>query len=374
MPALIAASGIRTCLGDGAATFSALLRGENGVGPLRHGDPAALNVAAGYHVADPDPSRPFLASDLLAECVAEAAGQAGLAGSGLRVAVLVGTGLRELGAVERQVLDGAGTFDVERLHFAEAVRRVLPEAAEVITISNACSASGHALALAQDLVELDEFDAVLACGADTMTRSMLAMIGRVAPVPTEQVHPFDADRTGVLLGDGAAAVVVVPESWTRPVLGRLAATGLSCDAHHETAPDVGGIGRSMRDAFSRAGREPAAVDLVVAHGTGTALNDSAESEALRTVLLDAGADPLVTAVKGATGHTSGSASLVNLDVALRCLAGGTVPPIVGLRTVLAGGDGLRFVVGEPVELRPRLVQVNAFGFGGVNAVTLLEAA
>lgn len=377
MPALIAASAIRTCLGDGAATFSALLRGENGVGPLRHGDPAALHVAAGYHVDDPDPSRPFLATDLLADCVAEAAGQAGLAGSGLRVAVLVGTGLRELGAVEQWVLDDAGSspdFSVERLHFADAVRRVLPEASEVITVSNACSASGHALALAQDLVELGEADAVLACGADTMTRSMLAMIGRVAPVPTEQVRPFDAGRTGVLLGDGAAAVVVVPESWSGPVLGRLAATGLSCDAHHETAPDIEGIGRSMRDAFSLAGREPAAVDLVVAHGTGTALNDTAESEALRAVLLGAGADPLVTAVKGATGHTSGSASLVNLDVALRCLAGGTVPPIAGLRTVLAEGDGLRFVTGGPAELRPRLVQVNAFGFGGVNAVTLLEAA
>ena len=130
----------------------------------------------------------------------------------------------------------------------------------------------------------------------------------------------------------------------------------------------------MRDAFSRAGREPAAVDLVVAHGTGTALNDSAESEALRTVLLGAGADPLVTAVKGATGHTSGSASLVNLDVAMRCLASGEVPPIAGLRTVLAEGGRAALRRRRTGRLRPRLVQVNAFGFGGVNAVTLLEAA
>jgi len=373
MPALIAASAIRTCFGNGAATFDALLRGASGVVPLRHGDPARLHVSYGYHAEGSDPERPFLAGELLADCLSEAAGQAGLDPSGKRVAVLVGTGLRELSAVERWVL-GEPVFDPERLHFGDLVRRALPGVREVVTISNACSASGHALALAQDLVELGEADAVLACGADTMTRSMLAMIGRVAPVPTEQVHPFDADRTGVLLGDGAAAVVVVPASWSGPVLGRLAATGLSCDAHHETAPDVEGISRSMRDAFARAGRNPAEVDLVVAHGTGTALNDAAESEALRKVLLGAGADPLVTGVKGATGHTSGSASLVNLDVALRCLAGGVVPPITGLRTVLAEGDGLRFVAGEPAALQPELVQVNAFGFGGVNAVTLLEAA
>ncbi|HEX8078774.1 MAG TPA: beta-ketoacyl synthase N-terminal-like domain-containing protein [Jatrophihabitans sp.] len=372
MSALIAASAIRTCFGDGAQTFAALLRGDSGVVPLRQGETAKLNVSCAHHAGTDDPHRPFRAGEFLAQCLADVAREAAVDTSRMRVVVLIGTGLRELSAVERWALTGAG-FDVEQLHFGEVVRQALPGVAEVITISNACSASGHALALAQDLVEFGEADVVLACGADTMTQSMLAMIGRVAPEPTTQVRPFDRDRDGVLLGEGAAAVAVVGPSWTGPALGRLAATGLSCDAHHETAPDIEGISRSMRDAFDRAGREPAAVDLVVAHGTGTALNDSAESQALRKVLLSAGGDPLVTAVKGSTGHTSGSASLVNLDVALRCLAGGQVPPITGLRTVLPEADGLRFAVGEPVPLRPGLVQVNAFGFGGVNAVTLLEA-
>src|SRR3954468_16293168 len=235
MPALIAASAIRTCFGDGAATFAALLRGASGVVPLRHGDPDRLHVSSGYHVEDPDPARPFLAGELLTACLAEVAGQARLDPSGMRVVVLVGTGLRELAAVEEWALGGPG-FDVERLHLADAVRRALPGVAEVVTISNACSASGHAMALAQDLVELGEADAVLACGADTMTQSMLAMIGRGAPVPTEQVRPFDSDRGGVLLGDGAAAVLVVPQSWTGPVRGRLAATGLSCGAPPHTPP------------------------------------------------------------------------------------------------------------------------------------------
>jgi 3-oxoacyl-[acyl-carrier-protein] synthase II len=376
MPALVAASAVRSCFGAGAATFSALLRGDCGVGPLRHGDPAKLNVAAGYHAGADDPNRPLRASRMLAECLGEAAAQAGLAGRewhGRRVVALVGTGLRELSAVEEWALTGA-SFPVRRLHFADVVRAAVPLVTDVITISNACSASGHALALAQDLIELGEADAVLVGGADTMTQSMLTMIGRAAPAPTAQVRPFDADRNGVLLGEGAAAAVVVADSWPGRPLARLASTGLSCDAHHETAPDVEGICRAMRDAYDRAGRDPASVDLVVAHGTGTALNDPAECEAMRKVLIDAGATPLVTAIKGAVGHTSGSASLLNVDVAVRCLAGGVVPPVVGQRAVLDEGAGLRFALGGPVRMRPTLVQVNAFGFGGVNAVSLLEAA
>jgi 3-oxoacyl-[acyl-carrier-protein] synthase II len=373
MAALIAASAVRSCFGTGAETFGALLRGETGVGPLRHGDPDKLNVSAGYHAGTDDPSRPFRAGRLLAECLAEAAEQAGLDAERQRVVALVGTGLRELSAVEEWALTGA-SFPVRRLHFGDVVRETVPGITEVITLSNACSAGGHALALAQDLVELGEADAVLVGGADTTTQSMLTMIGRVAPAPTRLVRPFDRDRGGVLLGDGAAAVVVVPESWPGRRMARLVSTGLSCDAHHETAPDVEGVCRAMRDAFERAGRHPSAVDLVVAHGTGTALNDPTECAALRTVLLGAGAAPLVTAIKGAVGHTSGSASLLNVDVALRCLAGGVVPPVVGQRVSLDEGAGLRFALGAPVHLRPALVQVNAFGFGGVNAVSLLEAA
>src|SRR5207247_2209887 len=118
-----------------------------------------------------------------------------------------------------------------------AVRAVAPGVGEVITLSNACSAGGHALALAQDLVELGEADAVVAAGADSMTASMLAMIGRVHEEPADQLRPFDAARTGALLGEGAVAMVVVPEGAAARPLARVLATGLSCDAHHETAAD-----------------------------------------------------------------------------------------------------------------------------------------
>ncbi|WP_116051410.1 beta-ketoacyl synthase N-terminal-like domain-containing protein [Amycolatopsis palatopharyngis] len=371
MATLIAASAVRTCLGSGADTFAGLLRSECGVTGLRHGDPAELNVTAGYHIDDHGRER-FRAGRLLAKCLTEAVAESGVDTERQRVAVLVGTGLRELSAVEDWALTGSG-FPVSGLDFDEVVRETLPGVTYVTTLSNACSASGHALALAQDMVELDEADVVVVAATDTMTQSMLAMIGHVADRPTERVRPFDRDRSGVLLGEGAAAVVVVSESWRGPVLGRLLGTGLSCDAFHATAPDIEGISRAMSGVFSRTHRDPSTVDLVVAHGTGTVLNDPVECDALRKIVLGAGGDPLVTGVKGAVGHTSGSAALVNVDVALRCLSTGMIPPVVGLADPLDEGAGLRFVVGGPVARRTNLVQVNAFGFGGVNAVTLLEA-
>lgn len=370
MSALITSSVLRTCFGDGDATFAALLAGASGIGDLRDGDPARLNVNRGYHVEGGGEGF-FQASRWLTGCVRQAAAQAGLPARGRRVVAIVGTGLRELRAVERT---GPAGFDAARLHFAAAVREALPGVSAVVTLSNACSAGGHALALAQDLVELGAADAVVAAAADGMTESMLAMIGRVADGPSESLRPFDAGRTGTLLGEGAAAAVVVPEGSAGRPLARLLGTGLSCDAHHETAPHPGGVRRAMDDALARAGRSARAVDLVVAHATGTALNDPMEAELIRSAFVANGAGPLVTAVKGAVGHTSGGAALVGLDVAIRSLRRGLVPPIVGLRRPLAEGHGLRLAIGRPVEARLRLAQVNAFGFGGVNSVTLVEGA
>jgi 3-oxoacyl-[acyl-carrier-protein] synthase II len=373
--AIITGSAVLTCFGDGRATFSALLRGDSGVGPLRGDDTGKLSVTRGYHIDDdPSGARSFRPSRWLTRCLRAAVRDAGLDPAGRRVAVVVGTGLRELGAVEARL-----TAPAHRLHFGSAVRAVVPDAAEILTISNACSAGGHALAIAQDLVESGEADAAIAAGTDATTVSMLAMIGRVTDAPAEQVRPFDADRAGVLLGDGAAAVVVEPSPATtrappgsRP-LARLLATELSCDACHETAPDPAGIRRAMVGALDRSGLGAADVGLVVAHGTGTFLNDPVEAALIRDVLAADSPGPLITAVKGAVGHTSGGSALLSVDVAMRCMAASVVPPITGLCRPLSEGAGLRFVIGRPEPADVRVAQVNAFGFGGLNSVTLLEA-
>jgi len=382
---LVASSVARTCFGDDAATWAAVLRGECGVGALRYFPAGQLNVRCGYHISEPGPERPLRATAWLAGCVAEAVRRAGLDPRRGRVVALLGTGLRELRAVERWAVDGE-PLRAEQLHFADAVRRAAPGVQVATTLSNACSAAGHALALGQDMLELGEADAVIVAGADAMTESMLAMIGRFAEEPTDRVRPFDSARPGVLLGEGAAAVVLIPEGApggqpegapggrpTGPPVARLLGTGLSCDARHETAPDAAGIRRAVWDALDRAGRRADEVDVVFAHGTGTELNDPTEAAVLGEVFAVTDPGPLVTAVKGAVGHTSGASPLTSLALAVHSLREQVVPPVVGLRRPLEQAAGLRFVLGEPLPAPVRLVQVDAFGFGGVNAVTLVEA-
>ena len=371
MPVLIASSVALTCLGDDLATYEAVLGGRCGVSALRGHPAAALNVRNGYQLPE---GWPRDLGGWLGGCVAEAVRRAGLDPARERVPVLVGTGLRRLAAVERWA-GGGPPPAAEDLHFAADVRRAVPGLDVAVTLSNACSAGGYALAVAQDLLELGEADAVVVAAVDGLTESMLAMIGRFDGDPTDRVRPFDADRGGVLLGEGAAAVVLVPEGRPGPPpVARLLATGLSCDGRHETAPDVDGIRRAVLDALRRAGREPTDVDVVVAHGTGTRLNDPTEAAALRDVYGAVRPGPLVTGLKGAVGHTSGTSPLTSLAVAVHVLRTGAVPPVVGLRTPLPEGAGLRLVVGAPVTAEVGVVQVDSFGFGGVNAVSLLAAA
>ncbi|MDJ0346537.1 MULTISPECIES: beta-ketoacyl synthase N-terminal-like domain-containing protein [unclassified Streptomyces] len=362
-----------TCVGGLDDTFEALLAGRSGVSPLRCGDPDKLNVRYAYSIDDADAvpaGGARLAGRWLARCVREALDNAGVDPAVRRVAVIVGTGMREHRAVEQWHADGA-ELRLAQTHFAEAVRSVAPGVTEVHTLANACAASGYALALAADLLELGEADAVVAAGCDTMTESMLTMIGRVGTTTADTVRPFDANREGVLLGEGAVAVVVERTGDGRAPLGLLRGVGLGCDAHHETAPDLSGIVATMRDAHRRAGVTPEEIGLVLAHGTATGLNDPTEAAALLETFGPDG--PPVTAIKGAIGHTSGGAALMSVLVALRAMGAGVVPPVVGLRTPIAEAEKLNLVHGQPLAARPRMAQVNAFGFGGVNAVVILEA-
>lgn len=372
MPAAITASSMRTCLGDTAQTLKALLAGESGVGPLRHYDSDALNVANGYHIDDATEGEVLLCSRWLGECVTEVARAAGLDTTRQRVSVVVGTGLRELHTIERW---GEGEAPMRRAetHFASATRAALgDESVEVLTLSNACAASGYALAMGQDMLDQDEADAVVVAGCDSMSESMLAMIGRFTSSPSDALRPFEQTRAGVLLGEGAVAVVLEPvDAGADRTEAVVRGVGLSCDAHHETAPHADGIVRSMSDAHERAGVTAKDIGLVLMHGTGTVLNDPTESHALLRVFDDAEPGPLVTGIKGATGHTSGSAALMSLLVAAEAMRLGQVPAVVGLESLIEEADGLRFVQGSPAPLEARFAQVNSFGFGGVNAVSII---
>ncbi|MBO3679163.1 beta-ketoacyl synthase N-terminal-like domain-containing protein [Streptomyces sp. NEAU-YJ-81] len=379
MSQLVTGAGAVASVGEGVdEVFQALCAGISGLGELRGFDPERYRTRHAYEIDDrpaPGADLPGRATDWLLRAVGEAAAQAGLGEDLSEVPVLVGTGLRELRSAELAWRDGA-PFDIGRLHFGTALRTRF-SAVRTHTFSGACSASLYALALAADLLTTGAEDTVVVAGVDTLTESMYGLLDRVNSEPPDRVRPFDRDRRGVLMGEGAAAVVLrreEPGAGTG-ALGRVRAVSMNCDAHHVTAPDPRGIARAVHEAQWRAGVKPGDIDLVLLHGTGTQLNDAAEAAAIAEVFGHEVRGPLMTAIKSMTGHTSGGSGLLSLIVALESLASGRVPPTLGLAEPLPEAEAFRFVREEARDGGDlRVAQIDAFGFGGVNAVAIVERA
>lgn len=358
--------------------FDSLCRGTTGRAELRGFDRTNFRAQHAYEVDDRPADGedvPGRATRLLLDAVGQAAADAGLGEDLSGIPVLIGTGLRELRSMELWWRDGT-EFAETGLHFGTALRERF-NADVSHTFSNACSASLYALALAFDLLAQEGEgapDTVVVAGVDVLTESMYGLLERVHPQPPERVRPFDRNRTGVLMGDGAAAIVLRRTDEGAPqVYGQVRGVAVNCDAYHVTAPSPEGIAEAMRAAHDLAGVKASDIDLVMTHGTGTLLNDEAEATALRDVLGDAAGNPLMTAMKSMTGHTSGASGLLNLVVGVRALTEGRVPPTVGLDDPVDEAAEFRFVTGEAATgQRLRLAQFNAFGFGGINAVAIVE--
>ncbi|MFF3396712.1 beta-ketoacyl synthase N-terminal-like domain-containing protein [Streptomyces sp. NPDC002669] len=361
---------------DPRELFDGLCAGRSAHAELRGFDRSRYAARYAYEIDDrpvPGADVPGRATKWLLEAVGQAARDAGLGEDLSDVPVLIGTGLRELRSVELWWRDGT-PLEADRLHFDRALRERFNTTA-TYTFANACSASLYALAMGTDLLELGEADTVIAAGVDVLTESMYGLVERVHPVPPDRVRPFDRDRTGAVMGDGAAAVVLRRDDGNRRgrAHGRLRAVGLNCDAHHATAPDDAGIASAIRQAHDLAGMKPKDIDLVMLHGTGTLLNDEAEATAVAEVFGPHVGRPLMTAIKSMTGHTSGASGLIGMITAMRALEEGRVPPTLGLSHPVEEAEGFRFVTGEEAVGEMSVAQINAFGFGGINAVAVVEA-
>ncbi|MFF7793116.1 beta-ketoacyl synthase N-terminal-like domain-containing protein [Streptomyces sp. NPDC007991] len=363
----IAGRGVVTAFGDSVGgVLDALCAGRTALAPLRSFDPERYGLRHAYEIDDRPAGQDveLRATGWLCRAVELAAADAGLTDLS-SVPVIVGTGLRELRTAELR--HRAGTpGPAADLYFDGALRRRFGTG-RTYTVANACAASLYACGLGADLLAAGEADTVVVAGTDAITESMLGLLDRVQPGHPDAVRPFDRERRGVLLGEGAAAVVLRRGG---PAPAVLRSVALGCDAHHVTAPDPEGILRTIQEAQDRAGLAPEEIDLVLAHGTGTLLNDEAEAIALSKAF--AGCRPAVTAVKAATGHTSGTSGLLALTLAVEALTTGRIPPTRGVRELIPEAAGLDVVRDRERRVPLRTAQIDAFGFGGLNAVALVE--
>jgi 3-oxoacyl-[acyl-carrier-protein] synthase II len=244
------------------------------------------------------------------------------------------------------------------------------------TVSNACASGGAALGIGCDLIEGGEADVVLAGGVDSLNRVVLNGFNSLMLVSPEGCRPFDAERKGMSVGEGAGVLVLESEEHARGrgarVRAWLAGRGNTCDAYHVSAPQPEGRGlrEAMRLALASAGLPASAVGYINAHGTGTADNDPVEARAIRALFGDA--PPAVSSTKRFFGHTLAAAGAIEAIVSVLALEHQAIPPNLGLRTV-----DPKIPLAPVTELRPARLDVamsTSLGFGGNNSAVLFRRA
>ncbi|WP_081239327.1 beta-ketoacyl-[acyl-carrier-protein] synthase family protein [Streptomyces viridosporus] len=251
------------------------------------------------------------------------------------------------------------------------------------TVTSACASGGHAIGVARDLIRSGTCDIVLAGGAESgrspVTAISFARMGALSTRlhdPSGASRPFDRDRDGFVLGEGAAVLVLENPDHARArgaaFQGTVAGYGASADAHHPVNPhpDGGGLQQAVRAALSDARMTPADIDHASAHATSTPAGDAAEARALNRVF--SAAPPPVTALKGAIGHALGAAAAIQAAAALLTLRHQAIPPTANLSHQDDAVD-LDIVLKAPRSARLHTVLTTASGFGGANAALILRA-
>jgi beta-ketoacyl-acyl-carrier-protein synthase II len=254
-----------------------------------------------------------------------------------------------------------------------------------LTVNTACAAGASALHVARDLIAAGSADVVIAGGVEAgitgLSISAFAQMGALSrnPDPSQASRPFDVDRDGFVMGEGAGILVVESAEHAArrgaSALAVLAGCGASADAFHATAPpeDGGGAILAIQRAVDDAGIDPSTIGHLNAHGTSTPLNDVAESRAMRAVFGDHTDRIAVTSTKGVTGHLLGAAGAVEAAFAIQALREGLVPPTANLATQ-DPEIHLDVVAGEPRTVALEAVLTTSMGFGGQNAALVLTPA
>lgn len=369
MTARVAVTGIGaiTALGaDAAALWTGLREGRSG---LRSDDDASPVARVALETPPEEVRALVLAEHAAREAIADANwSTADLASP--RTLLVVATTKAGIDVASRFVAEELPASDLERsflFALAPQLAARLGTTGPMRTVSVACASGVAAVGMARIALALDEADRALVVGADACSDFIQRGFLRLQALDASGARPFDVDRQGLSIGEGAAAVTLERSERGTAVLGY----GASNDANHITGParDGRGLVRALRVALEEASIAPSDVGFGVLHGTGTRFNDASEGVAYATVF---GEDALPSiSIKGAVGHIMGGAGLANLVVTIQALRAGEVPPSVGLRQ--RDPDIGLDVVDAVRAIDARAAVTSASGFGGVNAALVVEA-
>lgn len=389
----VTGAGIICSIGRNCAeVWQSILDTHDGIGPLTRfpGEVFPTTLAAEVRVEPAPAPRRWSRTDRLAVmAAAEALGQANEAALPVPLeGAIVSTGTSTGGLLEgeeyflerrtrgRRRTPASRVLQQPTSSPSDAVASALGLGGGAISNATACASAGAAIGIAADWLRSGHATAAIAGGSDALCRLTYSGFNVLQAVDAEPCTPFDARRKGITLGEGAGYLVL--ERWDDAVargatiLAEVAGYGASCDAWHPTAPaeDGSGAAAAMRGALDEAALEASAVDYVNAHGTGTLLNDSAETKAIAGVV---GTAVPVSSSKSYFGHTLGAAGGVEAVITVLALQHQVAPPTLRLGDP-ASDCVLDHVVGEPRALPMTNVVSNTFGFGGSNVSLLFRRA
>ena len=393
-----------------AATWEAMVAGRSGAGPITRFDPAALSVKFACEVKGFDPGlyldkKEARRYDLFAQFAMGAAVQAVNdacldkswdAVNRQRVGVIIGTGT-----------GGIATFEENmRAYIEKGPSRVSPffvpmfmanVASAVVSMRygvkgpnyctvSACATSGHSVGDAFRLIQHDDADVMIAGGSEAaITPLALASFANMKALsernddPRTASRPFDKDRDGFVMGDGAAVVILEELEHARKrgakIYAEMVGYGMTADAYHITAPSPDGEGaqRAMRLAMEDGGVRPEQVGYINAHGTSTPHGDAAETAAVKAVFGTQAKKLVFGSTKSMTGHLLGAAGALEFAVCTMVVGEGVIPPTINQFTPDPACD----LDSAPNKAVKRVVEValsNSFGFGGHNVTLAVRRA
>ena len=237
-------------------------------------------------------------------------------------------------------------------------------------IPTACAAGNYSIGYAFDLIRRGKAEALLAGGADPLSRITFTGFNRLFAMAPEKCQPFDKNRKGMMIGEGGAVLLVEglehAKARKAKIYAEVLGYALSCDAHNMTIPSQKGVTKVMEKAVKNSGIRKSDVGYISAHGTGTGLNDKTESAAIKEVFGDNVKDIPVSSIKSMLGHTMGTASALEAISCCLAIRDGVVPPTINFETADPECD-IDCVPNKSRKKDVRIALNNSFAFGGNNA-------
>ncbi len=395
-------------------TWKALVHGQCGVGPITRFDATnfATKIAAevkGFDVTTLLPHKDARKIDVFVQFALEASRQA-LLDAGLlkddaltldpkeaeQIGVAIGSGIGGMPWIEKnaKALFDFGPRKISPFFIPGAIINMAAGMVSIrfgvkgpnISIVTACTTGLHNIGIAARMIACGDAEVMIAGGAEMATTplgiggfSAVRALSRCNDAPEKASRPWDKDRDGFVLGEGAASVILEDYERARargvPIYAEVIGFGMSGDAYHITAPDPEGVGfcRAMQNAMKDAGVAPHEIDYVNAHGTSTPAADHLEASAIKSAFgQEQAAQLAVSSTKSMTGHMLGAAGAIETIISILAIRDNVAPPTINLDTPSEGCD-LDFVPLKKRSMNIDCALSNSFGFGGTNASIILRS-